>query len=69
MQITTLTTAFLIATAVSARSTFFASSPAIAPYEDSFEVPGENPLRHCEDPKDDILDLQSVDLDPNPPKA
>ncbi|KAF2484982.1 ML domain-containing protein [Neohortaea acidophila] len=31
------------------------------------DVPGENPLKHCADPKDDILDLESVDISPNPP--
>lgn len=62
-----LTTAFL-ATAASARGGFFGSSIDIAPFEESLKVPGENPLQHCQDPKDDILDLESVDLDPNPPK-
>ena len=33
------------------------------------EVPGENPLEFCEDTGDYLLDIKSVDLDPNPPKA
>lgn len=34
------------------------------------EVPGENPLTYCKaDHDDDILELDHVNLDPNPPKA
>jgi hypothetical protein len=33
------------------------------------EVPGENPLEFCEDPKDYLLDITKVDLEPNPPLA
>ncbi|OJJ46758.1 hypothetical protein ASPZODRAFT_132896 [Penicilliopsis zonata CBS 506.65] len=32
-------------------------------------VPGDNPLFHCAIPTDDILQIQSVELVPNPPKA
>jgi hypothetical protein len=39
----------------------------IAPWDETLDVPGDNPLQHCQDPKDDILELESVDLDPNPP--
>lgn len=37
--------------------------------EDAIDVPGKNPLSFCKDSKveDFILDLKSVDLDPNPP--
>ncbi|KAH9824494.1 phosphatidylglycerol/phosphatidylinositol transfer protein-like [Teratosphaeria destructans] len=56
--------------ASTASASLFGSSIKISPNVDgSLSVPGENPLQHCEDPKDDILDLKSVDLDPNPPKA
>jgi hypothetical protein len=34
---------------------------------DAFKVPGDNPLYFCEDPKSYILDIENVDLDPNPP--
>ena len=40
----------------------------IAP-QDSLEVPGNNSLLFCQDPKDYILEIHKVDLDPNPPKA
>lgn len=64
--LTVIATALLAATA-SARSSLFGSSIEVAPWNESLNVPGENPLQHCQDPKDDILDLESVDLDPNPP--
>ena len=31
-------------------------------------VPGDNPLVYCEDPVDNILAIEHVNLDPNPPK-
>ena len=60
--------ASVLATAVSARASLFGSSPDIAPWDETLDVPGENPLQHCQVPEDDILTLESVDLDPNPPK-
>lgn len=68
MKLLTLATSALLATHVSARSTFFSSSDA-APLDADLSVPGDNPLEHCSDPKDDILALKKVDLDPNPPRA
>ncbi|KAK5167214.1 Phosphatidylglycerol/phosphatidylinositol transfer protein [Saxophila tyrrhenica] len=65
MKLFALLTSSLLATAVSA--SIFGSSIEVAPYDDALDVPGKNPLQHCQDPKDDILDLESVDLDPNPP--
>lgn len=35
---------------------------------EEFKVPGENPLYFCADPKDDILEIEKVDLSPNPPE-
>lgn len=37
--------------------------------DDPLNVPGENPLKFCADPKDNILKIIKADLDPNPPKA
>lgn len=65
MKLLTIASAFL-ATA-SAGSLF--GGPSEVVFDDSLSVPGNNPLSHCEDPKNDILDLKSVDLNPNPPKA
>ncbi|KXS98866.1 hypothetical protein AC578_10837 [Pseudocercospora eumusae] len=62
MKFLSIATSALLATTVAARST-------IADNEDPLSVPGENPLLHCEDPKDDVLALKSVDLTPNPPQA
>jgi hypothetical protein len=55
---------------VTARSSLFGASVEITPNVDgSLSVPGDNPLQHCADPKDDILTIETVDIDPNPPKA
>lgn len=39
--------------------------------EDTFSVPGDNPLFFCNNPEDEkyILTVDNVDLDPNPPTA
>lgn len=37
--------------------------------EDPFPIPGDNPLLYCADPKDYILQVDHVDLSPNPPEA
>jgi hypothetical protein len=68
MKLLTLATSALLATHVSARATFFSSADA-TPLDADLSVPGENPLEHCSDPKDDILALKKVDLDPSPPRA
>ena len=65
----TATVLALLATSASARSLFGSNSVEVAPYDDTLNVPGKNPLQHCQNPKDDILDLKTVDLDPNPPAA
>lgn len=49
-------------------ASLFGSSTEIAPFNETLKVPGENPLQHCQDPEDDILELDNVDIDPNPPK-
>jgi len=47
---------------------FDAQSPITA--EDKpIPVDGENPLIYCADPSPNILEIQSVDLTPNPPRA
>lgn len=68
MKFLSIAAPVLLATSVSARSTFFGSSD-VAPQDESYSVPGDNPLKHCADPEDDILAVKKVDLDPNPPKA
>ena len=39
------------------------------PLSDEFAVPGENPLFFCADPADNILEIKTVNLSPNPPEA
>ncbi|KAK3691179.1 Phosphatidylglycerol/phosphatidylinositol transfer protein [Vermiconidia calcicola] len=68
MKFLTVAASALLASSVSARSSLFGSSIEVAPFDEALKVPGDNPLQHCKDPKDDILDLESVDLSPNPPK-
>jgi hypothetical protein len=34
-----------------------------------YPVPGDNPLEFCDDPKDYLLQIDKVDLTPNPPEA
>ena len=36
---------------------------------DSIAVPGANPLVHCYEPDADLLKIEQLDLDPNPPHA
>jgi hypothetical protein len=33
------------------------------------KVPGSNPLTYCSDPANNILQIESINLVPNPPKA
>lgn len=44
---------------------------SVTSLDDSYEVPGDNPLLFCQDPSAEnyILTIDSVDLDPNPPAA
>ena len=37
--------------------------------EEAQPVPGENPLQYCNAPDDYMLEIDNVDLDPNPPEA
>jgi hypothetical protein len=41
--------------------------PGQVTIQEDFKVPGENPLYFCADPKDNILEIEKVDLNPNPP--
>jgi len=36
---------------------------------DDLSVPGDNPLNYCAKPEDNILEIETVDLSPNPPTA
>jgi len=64
MKFITIAASALLATSVSAG---ILGTSSIHTTED-FPVSGKNPLKHCENPADDILEITNVDLDPNPPK-
>lgn len=73
MKLISPATALLVLLApltVSARSL-----PLLAPEQSpiktadkNFPVDGDNPLTYCSDPSNNILEIQSVDLSPNPPQ-
>ncbi|EME38243.1 hypothetical protein DOTSEDRAFT_75719 [Dothistroma septosporum NZE10] len=70
MKFLSLAVPALLATSATARTTGLFSTADVTPRDDTkFSVPGDNPLEHCADPKDDVLAIKSVDLDPNPPLA
>lgn len=57
-----------LAALASVQAAWIGGTSALA-LDDTYDVPGENPLHHCQDPEGDILILENVDLDPNPPQA
>ena len=56
-------------TQAQARSWFDSGSSQSVLDEEPHAVPGDNPLIYCASPDDYILDIESVDLKPNPPEA
>ena len=66
MKFSNFAVSALLAGTASASLSFWSSSTDITD-DDSLSVPGDNPLKHCKDPEKDILEVQSVDIDPNPP--
>jgi hypothetical protein len=66
MRLTTVLLSAIYAVSVAA-SPSWVPGGQVAISED-FKVPGDNPLHFCGDPKDDILDIEKVDLSPNPPQ-
>jgi hypothetical protein len=59
----------LFSTSISAAAFGWNSGNGQVHLKEEFVVPGANPLLFCEDPKDNILTIDKVDLDPNPPLA
>ncbi|KAL8723324.1 MAG: hypothetical protein Q9225_000376 [Loekoesia sp. 1 TL-2023] len=57
----------LLSTLVASKSFLFASNQQTL-LDDDLSVPGDNPLKFCNDPADYILTIENVDLDPNPPE-
>ena len=64
MKLTALLLAAISAVSVSATPSWM---PGQVTIQEDYKVPGDNPLYFCEDPKDNILEIEKVDLDPNPP--
>merc|ERR1711881_314971 len=72
MRFATLLAAFTFSTSISAAALWGGSSSneqLRLALDDPLNVPGENPLVFCEDPAKNILTIDKVDLDPNPPEA
>jgi hypothetical protein len=65
MHLSTLLLAAVSAVAVSATPSWVPGQVAI---QEDFKVPGDNPLYFCSDPKDNIVEIKKVDLNPNPPQ-
>ncbi|PSN69338.1 phosphatidylglycerol/phosphatidylinositol transfer protein precursor [Corynespora cassiicola Philippines] len=42
--------------------------PGQVTINEDYKVPGDNPLYFCEDPANNILTIEKVDLSPNPPE-
>lgn len=59
----------LLSASASARGLNFMGSDPQHALEEEFPVPGDNPLLFCAAPKDNILEIEKVDLSPNPPSA
>lgn len=66
MQLTNLLVAALGAVSVSASPSWMGGDQLTI--KEEFKVPGNNPLYFCGNPADDILKIENVDLNPNPPK-
>jgi len=68
MKFLGLFSAALLSATVSAGFGFSTSSKQNT-LEEVTKVPGDNPLTYCAKPEKDILEIEKVDLSPNPPKA
>ncbi|KAF1976370.1 hypothetical protein BU23DRAFT_566035 [Bimuria novae-zelandiae CBS 107.79] len=66
MKVSAILLAATSAVSVSAGS-LFSTGGDQAVINEEFKVPGDNPLYFCADPKDYSLDIEKVDLSPNPP--
>ncbi|KAF2763080.1 hypothetical protein EJ05DRAFT_459908, partial [Pseudovirgaria hyperparasitica] len=58
----------LALTVTSVQALDFGSFGGQVVINEELSVPGENPLEFCADPKDYKLEIDKVDLSPNPPK-
>ena len=65
MKVTAVLLAAISAVSVSASPSWM---PGQVTINEDYKVPGDNPLYFCEDPADNILTIEKVDLSPNPPE-
>ena len=65
--ILSLLTLFLSCIAVSNTLSLFGSDQQVL--DGDLSVPGDNPLFYCQKTDSDILQIDYVNLDPNPPRA
>ena len=68
MKFLTALTSALLASSVSAFA-IGSSNNVQKALDGDLGVPGDNPLQYCAKPDDNILEITSVDLSPNPPTA
>jgi hypothetical protein len=62
-------TAFLLSLVFAVSVAATPSWPGQVKIQEDYKVPGDNPLYFCADPEDDLLEIEKVDLSPNPPEA
>jgi len=67
MKVSAVLLAATSAASVSAGSSSWMSGGSQVVINENFKIPGDNPLYFCDDPKDYLLEIENVDLDPNPP--
>ena len=69
MRLSTTALTLLLAPLVASESlSFFGQQQqALGKINDNSQVPGESPLEFCQDIKENILVIEHVNLDPNPP--
>ena len=69
MRLTSLLISLLCAVTASSFGFSLAGQDPLPSTDGDLSVPGQNPLYYCSDPENDILTIEKVDLDPNPPEA
>jgi len=69
MRLTPLLISLLCVVTASSFGFSFGGQDPIPSTDEDLCVPGQNPLYYCSDPENDILTIEKVDMDPNPPEA
>ncbi|KAI4135366.1 MAG: hypothetical protein LQ347_000732 [Umbilicaria vellea] len=66
MRLVTVLLPLLLPVLATSKSVSFGKQETLI-VDGSLKVPGANPLKFCQDPSDNILAIQNVNLAPNPP--